>query len=140
MFSRYFILFFSDRFSLPETVAVGDPTLIINVYNETSAEMLLESVVLPKHPKDIPGLNTPVKIVVESIRLLYDSVAQITLRSDRLALFVVLTTRAQGRFSENAFVLRPMQRKVRSIFFALSCHDHLQLLVVLTRLITDDLS
>jgi hypothetical protein len=63
--------------------------------------------------------------MVESIQLLDDSVAQITLQCDRLALFVVLTTQAQGRFSENAFVLRPMQRKVRLIssqtFFDLPC-------------------
>ena len=34
-------------------------------------------------------------------------VASITLRSSHVALFVVLTTTAQGRFSDNAFTLLP---------------------------------
>jgi hypothetical protein len=56
----------------------------------------------------------PVSIVVESVTPLSNHAAEIRLRSDHLALFVVLTTRAQGRFSENAFILRPTETKVSS--------------------------
>jgi hypothetical protein len=91
------------------------------VGDNASSRQLLESTFLPKHPKDIPELRIPVSIVVESIEALNKHAAEIRLRSDHLALFVVLTTRAQGRFSENAFALRPMETKVR---FGTGLFDH----------------
>jgi len=82
----------------------------IQVYDAGITSQLLESIFLLKHPKDITGLKRSV-----SIRTLIGVVgdaAEITMTSDYLALFVVLTCRAQGRFSENAFVLRPGEKKV----------------------------
>ncbi len=90
----------------------NDPIILIKVYDSISERSIFESTFLPSLPKDIPGLRTPVLIKVESIEILEDSVAEIRLSSNQLALFVVLTTRAQGRFSENAFVLRPMESRV----------------------------
>lgn len=107
---------FSDRFILPETFTIGNATVLINVYDKISARLILETTFLTNHPKDIPGLITPVTIIVESIEILEDSVVEIRLLSERLALFVVLTTRAQGRFEENSFVLRPMESKVSYLF------------------------
>lgn len=86
---------------------------MIEVGDSASERQILESTFLSKHPKEVPGLSIPVSIVVEAIERLNGNQAEIRLKSDQLALFVVLTTRAQGRFSENAFILRPMETKVR---------------------------
>lgn len=75
----------------------------------------MESTYLPSLPKDLPGIETPISVQVEAISIVDDSTVEIIVSSVDLALFVVLTTRAQGRFSENAFVLRPNQPKVSLI-------------------------
>ena len=46
-----------------------------------------------------------------------DGTIDITLTTDNVAMYVVLTTRAHGRFSDNAFVLLPGQRVVQFISF-----------------------
>lgn len=42
--------------------------------------------------------------------------ALVTLESNHLSLFVTLTTRAKGKFSDNSFHLRPKVPKVRNYF------------------------
>ena len=99
-----------DRFSLPPDFTRNADAVTIQVYEAGVTSQLLESIFLLKHPKEIKRLKRSV-----SIRALIDAVgdtAEITMTSDYLALFVVLTCRAQGRFSDNAFVLRPGKKKV----------------------------
>jgi hypothetical protein len=63
-------------------------------------------------PKELKGLKTPVNIKLLSIEKTDKGTALLSLESDGLALFVVLTTRAEGRFADNCFTLRPLQKKV----------------------------
>ena len=66
-------------------------------------------------PKCIANLRLTVDVTVQSINAGPDqSTAVIELSSNGLALFVVLTTLAPGRFKENAFVLRPNTQKMVS--------------------------
>jgi beta-mannosidase len=78
----------------------------------SSSPLISESVFLPTMPKNITGLHSSVSIKILSIEDTSKGGALVSLESDRLALYVVLTTRADGRFSENCFALRPLQKKV----------------------------
>jgi len=62
------------------------------------------------------GLKLPVMIEILSSEQRNDGSVEIHMRSDNLAVFVVLTTLAQGRFIENCFSLRPNSVKVRGTF------------------------
>jgi hypothetical protein len=73
---------------------------------------MYENVFLWEMPGDMTGLAKPVSIKVHSLQAVDDGTAKMVLKSDQLALFVVLTARAQGRFSNNAFLLLPGQLKV----------------------------
>eukprot|EP00536_Pseudo-nitzschia_multiseries_P017061 jgi/Psemu1/70068/estExt_Genemark1.C_13600007 len=70
-----------------------------------------ETVYLKDVPKRIKGLRSPVRIEILEIHQTMNGYATLVLRSDKLALFVVLTTRAEGVFSDNAFFLRPFENK-----------------------------
>lgn len=65
-------------------------------------------------PKAIPNLvATQVVITIHSVKPgPNNNSAVVAISSDALALYVVLTTKASGRFDENAFVLRPHETKV----------------------------
>jgi len=56
-----------------------------------------------------------------------DGSVDITLTSDKVALYVVLTTLAQGRFSDNAFALLPGETKVQFLPFGAKQADIEQL-------------
>jgi hypothetical protein len=117
-------------FDLPSTLTQNaDDIILIRLSQQEEVHLsrtgivsadLSESVYLQAMPKDIVGLQQPTKIEILSIHYQHQhmdhgqpSTATIELRSDRLAVFVVLTTRAQGRFTDNCFTLRPMEKKVR---------------------------
>ena len=102
-------------FPLPNDFRVGGEVILISVQDKEKSTVLQENVYLWNMPKNIPGLEEPVSVHVQSVEAGADGSAMVTLKSDRLALFVVLTTRAQGRFSENAFSLYPMKSKVRRV-------------------------
>jgi beta-mannosidase len=103
-------------FQLPSDFLAGDnQVLLMNLVTGTSSasnQVSSESVYLPTMPKNITGLHSSVSIKILSIQGTDKGDALVSLESDRLALFVVLTTRAKGRFTENCFVLRPLQKKV----------------------------
>ena len=77
--------------------------------------LMADSAFLWTFPKDIPNLlATKVTVTIHSIQLGADKTsAMVVVSSDALALYVVLTTKAAGRFKENAFALRPHLKKVR---------------------------
>jgi beta-mannosidase len=52
-----------------------------------------------------------------SISFVVDNQGLVTLKSDKFAVFVTLTTRAQGRFSDNAFLLFPGTKQVQFLWF-----------------------
>jgi hypothetical protein len=99
-------------FPLPTNIRIGNEVILIRVRDEKSSRVLQENTFLWDMPKDIVGLTEPVSVEVQSVEAAADGTVFVTLKSNRLALFVVLTTRAQGRFSENSFALRPMESKV----------------------------
>ena len=115
----FFFRFYSNHgsawFPLPGEIRQGNEVVLISVQDESSKEMVAENVFLWSLPKDIVGLGNNVSISVHSIKKLSDSEALVTLQSDRLAIFVTLTTRAQGRFSKNCFTLKPLQATVSSL-------------------------
>jgi hypothetical protein len=110
----FFTRLHPDRLSLPGNFTKNTDVVIIQVYDNEVEGQLLESIFLSKHPKDIPGLTEPVSIntTIDA----YNDRAEIKMTSNKLAMFVVLTCRAQGRFSENAVVLRPGEAKVKLVW------------------------
>lgn len=75
----------------------------------SSNHRISESVYLKDMPKNIKGLHKPVNIEIVDIYSTKSGDAAIVLKSDKLALFVVLTTRAEGLFSKNCITLRPFE-------------------------------
>jgi len=82
-----------------------DPTV-------SSDPRISESVYLTDMPKSIKGLKDPIHIEIVDIHATENGDAAIVLESDKLALYVVLTTRAEGLFSHNCISLRPFEKKV----------------------------
>jgi len=105
---------YKDWFSL-SSKATQDGDLILLQANQ-AGERPLENVFLWNMPKDMSGLKLPVMIEILSSEQRNDGSVEIHIRSDNLAVFVVLTTLAQGRFIENCFSLRPNSVKVRGTF------------------------
>lgn len=61
---------------------------------------------MPNLPKDTPSLKSiSVTLRVSSVKAQSDGSVQVQVCTDRLALFVFLSTRSPGRFTENAFNL-----------------------------------
>ena len=91
-------------------------TLIqLKVYRHDSIDpnpRISDSVYLKDMPKNIKGLHKQVHIDIVHIRGTDDGNAEIVLASGDLALFVVLTTRAEGIFSRNCITLRPFENTV----------------------------
>mmetsp|Transcript_2956 Transcript_2956/g.6363 ORF Transcript_2956/g.6363 Transcript_2956/m.6363 type:complete len:172 (-) Transcript_2956:899-1414(-) len=106
-----------DWFELPFNFTLDTQVILVklNVHGDsfvTSDPMVSETVYLKDMPKSIKGLHNPVLIEILDIHGTQNGDAAIILRSDKLALFVVLTTRAEGVFSDNCFFLRPSENKV----------------------------
>lgn len=94
-----------DWFELPLNFTLDiQVTLVrLKVYHDSfvSNPRISESVYLKDMPKNIKGLHNRVHVDITEIRASKNGDAEIVLVSDKLALFVVLTTRAEGIFSQN---------------------------------------
>jgi hypothetical protein len=105
----------SVRFKAPEEWGPDlYDAMIIRVSNSKDGSILMkDSVFLWKTaPKFIANLSLKVDVTVQSITPGPDQfTAVVSLSSSGLALYVVLTTLAPGRFEENAFVMRPNEHK-----------------------------
>jgi hypothetical protein len=103
-------------FTLPENFILKDNQVALITMESNAGSSakptVSESVYLNAMPKELKGLKTPVNIKLLSIEKTDKGTALLSLESDGLALFVVLTTRAEGRFADNCFTLRPLQKKV----------------------------
>jgi len=64
-------------------------------------------------------LTSPLHMILPTptISFVVDSQGVVTLKSDKFAIFVTLTTRAQGRFGDNAFLMYPGTKQVPFIWF-----------------------
>jgi hypothetical protein len=103
-------------FTLPPSFTADKQVFLIQTKLSQSNLITSEnfhSVYLNAMPKDISGLSNPVSVRVLSVKAGPKGDAVIVLASAGLALFVVLTTRAAGRFSENCFTMVPGESKVR---------------------------
>ena len=104
-------------FQLPSDFVVNENQVVLitleSSFDSPTRAAVSDSVYLNAMPKDLKGLEARVTIKVLSIEKTEKGTALLSLESDRLALFVVLTTRAEGRFADNCFTLRPLQKKVR---------------------------
>lgn len=85
---------------------------MLTTRDSVSHEQLQQNVFIGDYHSMFSKLNSPVSIVIQEIRARNENQAELTLQSDSLALFVVLTTRENGRFLDNAFTLFPSQPKV----------------------------
>jgi hypothetical protein len=86
--------------------------VLIRAQEKTSGTIVMkDNAFLRTVPKDIPGLKHPVSIAI-AVSQSSDGTAMVTLESDFVALYVTLTTVAQGRFSDNALHLRPHLKHV----------------------------
>mmetsp|Transcript_4303 Transcript_4303/g.9395 ORF Transcript_4303/g.9395 Transcript_4303/m.9395 type:complete len:209 (-) Transcript_4303:599-1225(-) len=105
-----------DWFDLPFNFTSNSKVILIRleIYHNsiTSSPRVSESVYLTDMPKDIMGLQNPVHIEIVDISINTNGDAAIVLKSDKLALYVVLTTRAEGLFSPNCITLRPFEKRM----------------------------
>mmetsp|Transcript_7231 Transcript_7231/g.14942 ORF Transcript_7231/g.14942 Transcript_7231/m.14942 type:complete len:172 (-) Transcript_7231:943-1458(-) len=108
-----------EWFDLPPNFTTNIQVILIRleVYHDSfvSNPRIAESVYMKDMPKNIKGLHNGVHVDTVDISAKKNGDAEIVLKSDKLALFVVLTTRAEGRFSQNCFTLRPSKRMVSGI-------------------------
>jgi hypothetical protein len=105
-----------DWFELPSdfTSDVQVSLIRLEVCHDSASSdpRITESVYLTDMPKNIKGLKDPIHIEIIDIHATENGDAAIVLESDKLALYVVLTTRANGLFSHNCMSLRPFEQKV----------------------------
>ena len=106
------VVFLTDRFSLPPNFTAGKNVVFVGVADHTEKQTFQENTYLWTYPKNMVELREPVTIRVPIIRALDDTTAEVVLLSTKVALFVVLSTEAEGHFTENAFTLRPNTPKV----------------------------
>ena len=106
-----------DWFELPYNFTSDTQVILVQlkVYHDhfdSSNPTISESIYLKDMPKNIKGLHNPVNIEIVDIRINRNGDGVIVLKSNKLALFVVLTTRAEGIFAENCIGLRPLENRV----------------------------
>ena len=103
----------TERFELEATSELTRAEVILIRVEDKNGEILMkDNAFLRETPQSIKGLLNKVDITT-SVSDPGDGRALVSLRSEFLALYVVLTTKAPGRFSENALHLRPGEKKVR---------------------------
>jgi hypothetical protein len=97
----------TEIFYLPNGPPKDDEAFVLSAIDVGGDVLIDEYVVLGNVPKNLSGLSSNVTITVLSIEANEKGDAIIALQSDAVALYVVLTTLAEGSFDENAFLLKP---------------------------------
>jgi hypothetical protein len=99
------------------TVPTGNDTAIISTVHDEEGGLISEHMVQLVRPKEIvvPVATLTLK-VADSPNA--DGTIDIAVKSNKVALWVTLTTRAQGRFSNNAFFLPATTKTVQFIPFS----------------------
>jgi hypothetical protein len=101
----------TERFSLPPAFLANADVVLIGIEDSHTGDSLMgPTVVLDVPPHAMPRLSSEVNITVQ-VRKLENGAASLQLSTDRLALYMFISTEAEGRFSENAFHLRPHELK-----------------------------
>jgi beta-mannosidase len=101
----------TQRFSLPPAFLENADVVLIGIEDShTGASLIEPTAFLEKPPRSIPRLSSEVNITIQVYQL-ENGGASLQLSTDRLVLYLFVSTEAEGRFSENAFHLRPYERK-----------------------------
>lgn len=93
----------------------GTTEMLIVVVTDSDGTVTSNNPVPFALPKDMKLKKTDVKVTVAATeqQLAPGAPVEVTLTSDALALYVTLTTLAQGRFEDNAFVMMPGTKTVK---------------------------
>jgi hypothetical protein len=97
----------AEMFQLPNGPPNDDEAFVVSLVGVGGDVLIDKYVVLGNAPKSLSGLSSNVTITVLSIEAGEMGDAVIALQSDGVALYVVLTTLAEGNFDDNAFLLEP---------------------------------
>jgi hypothetical protein len=84
--------------------------LVLRVIDIEGNELMGQNVCLFAAPKDL-SLSQDAVVTIKSI-VLKESIAEITIHSDKIVLYVVLSTGVQGQFEDNAFAMQAGEEKV----------------------------
>lgn len=84
--------------------------MVLKVINSAGNELMGPNLSLFAPPKELE-LSHP-NITIKSVIKLEESIFQITLHSDKMALYVVLSCQVEGQFQDNAFIIKSNEEKV----------------------------
>ena len=85
--------------------------VVLRVINDTDDELMGENLSLFAAPKDLT-LPQGASITVNSIIKKDDGTLEVTLHSDKIILYVVISCQIEGQFEDNAFLMQPAKNKV----------------------------
>ena len=85
--------------------------VVIRVIDDDNNELMGENISLFAPPKDIT-LSQDASITIKSIIQKKDGDVEVTLQSDKIVLYVMLSCQIEGQFEDNAFLMRPGKNKV----------------------------
>jgi len=104
-------------FTIDLTGVTGQDWILVATVTQTGGPIVSENVIPLVNPGNMTGLlNANVTFVVSN-SVNADGTVDIMLNSDVVALYVTLTTLANGRFSDNAFLMLPGQHLIQFIPF-----------------------
>jgi len=96
-----------DYFSIDTSWDNKTSILVISVFDVNHNELMGQNVLLWSLPKKLKGLKKNMDAVyIQSVTVDNTGKAEITLFARNTALFIVMTTQAQGRFDDNAFSMK----------------------------------
>jgi len=98
---------YQDYFSIDTSWDNKTSILVISVFDVNHNELMGQNVLLWSLPKKLKGLKKNMDAVyIQSVTVDNTGKAEITLFARNTALFIVMTTQAQGRFDDNAFSMK----------------------------------
>ena len=106
-------------FSPPAPLPPGNTTSVVSTVTDEAGAVVSEHVVQLATPEFIRAPAAAVTLAIADAPRADGSI-DIAVTSDRVALWVTLTTLAQGRFSDNAFLLPATTKTVRFVPFSAS--------------------
>jgi len=102
----------TKRFTLSPGFIDSTDVVLIRIEDRRTGDLLMGSTALLQvPPRLLTRLSDQVNITVQ-VEELRSGGATLRLSADRLALYVLVSTQAEGRFSDNTFHLRPHEQKV----------------------------
>ena len=104
----------TQQFDLGGSPVNGTTTMLHAVVTDASGKVVNDNYIPFTEPKNMLLPKADVTFTIGSAPNLDGSV-DVTVVADKVAVYVTLTTTAQGRFSENAFVMTPGTRKLSFI-------------------------